>query len=182
MRPPVVKSDSSAPVRLPRTPSSASAGRPDFVSDGCRLAVPAPNTYGGSRSGMTRAERDHRTAMPRRVDLAALETFSCPRSCSFKANGLGADAPSSYGRARRGAGHLSIRSLEERDGRPFKRARSLRVARATVRGLGPTRVAIVACPSFFVIGSRLDIGLDRPLHQLARNVAMSNARPRFSMK
>jgi hypothetical protein len=123
MRPPVVKSNSVAPRPSSDVPESRIEDDvPTSVSHGCRAdAGSAPNTYGGSRPGMTRSRARscarHRAA----EDPAALETVACPHSGSFKANGLSAEASSSYCRARRGAGHVSIRSLEERDGRPFKR-------------------------------------------------------------
>jgi hypothetical protein len=43
-------------------------------------------------------------------------------------------------------------------------------------------MAIVACLGFFVIRSPLDAGLDRPLLQEARKLAMSKALFRLSMK
>ena len=36
--------------------------------------------------------------------------------------------------------------------------------------------------SFFIIGSPLELGLNRPSHQLARKVCISKALPRLSMK
>lgn len=48
-------------------------------------------------------------------------------------------------------------------------------------GLSPTLVAAFFT-SLVIIGSRLELGLNRPSRQLARKVFISKAFPRLSMK